>query len=170
MTRYNRFHNMKNDSTLHDIMTSGLVKPPVPAHAFTTVAYRNESCDISDNDMRSQSRNDRKSAINKRNESTFNVINGQEKVEMPVSFSKKMFPEKEVSKTNPILQQNSPGKLPRSQTSRPVTPSYHSVIKQHLPQVDEDVITERRYLPMVSMTEGNLPHKMIVPPLEINKR
>jgi hypothetical protein len=47
---------------------------------------------------------------NKKNESTFNVINGIDKVEIPISFKRKMFPEKENNIINPILQ-NSPPKL-----------------------------------------------------------
>lgn len=42
---------------------------------------------------------------NKRNESTFNLVSGQEKVgELPVTFSKKMFPSKDL--VNPILQEH----------------------------------------------------------------
>ena len=60
MTRYNRFKNMKNDSTLHDIMSAGALKPPTP-HKLDTLNFetktagRRESCDVSDND-RSKSR------------------------------------------------------------------------------------------------------------------
>jgi hypothetical protein len=86
MTRYNRFHNQKNDSNIHDIVGN---KP------------RQQSCDLSDGLMRSTSRHGVHK--NKRNDSTFNMITGEEKMTLPITYGKKMFPERDFTTENPIL-------------------------------------------------------------------
>jgi hypothetical protein len=40
---------------------------------------------------------------NWRNDSTYNIISGEEKAEIPVTFSKKMFPDREANRMNPII-------------------------------------------------------------------
>lgn len=40
---------------------------------------------------------------NMRNDSTYNMINGEEKRLVPVTYGKKMFPEKDYGDENPIL-------------------------------------------------------------------
>jgi hypothetical protein len=88
---------MKNDSYIHDIMGN---HPNVPK--TTLPGMRGQSCDVSDGVTRSASRH----AIykNKRNDSTFNVISGEDNLQVPGTFSKRVFPEKEENRMNPILQ------------------------------------------------------------------
>jgi hypothetical protein len=90
MTRYNRFHNQKNDSNIHELVG--------------TVAKvgRGQSCDLSDGQIRSTSRHG--IFKNKRNDSTFNMISGTENnVLVPITYGKKHFPEIEFQNDHTIL-------------------------------------------------------------------
>ena len=90
MTRYNRFHNQKNDSNIHELVGT------------VSKVGRGQSCDLSDGQIRSTSRHG--IYKNKRNESSFNMIAGTEnKVLVPITYGKKHFPEKEFSNDNPLI-------------------------------------------------------------------
>ena len=91
MTRYNRFHNQKNDSNIHQLVGT------------VSKVGRGQSCDLSDGQIRSSSRHG--IFKNKRNDSTFNMISGSEnnKVSVPITYGKKHFPEKEHQNDNTVL-------------------------------------------------------------------
>ena len=86
---------MKNDSYIHDIV-GNLQKPTKTAEVS---GVRQQSCDISEGQGRSHSRHS--VYKNKRNNSSFNVISGE--VQVPITFSKRVFPEREEGRMNPIL-------------------------------------------------------------------